>query len=172
MKKVIEKHPVLFIMIGFFIVILIGLFISFLSAEKPKTTESTATEKAEMSEEQTEEPTEKPTENQTEATAQQMVVNEDNYINILNAIILEDFDGLPVTDALIADYSNGYFSGQDVVAIEPILDMCNFNEHTACFNITTTDGVVDSYGVSFTVVDGLLNYINIYYVPSGAEGGV
>ena len=69
-------------------------------------------------------------------------------------------------------YSNEYFNAADVVKISPISDMCNFNEHTACFDITTADGMMDSYGISFTVVNGQINYINIYYVPSGAEGGI
>lgn len=148
---------------------LIGLLFSSLFHKKDEnkketvtTTEAITTELSETSENQTE----------VETTTEQMIVNADNYINTLSEIIVEHFDGLPVTEDLKDKYSNEYFNAADVVKISPISDMCNFNEHTACFDITTADGVVDSYGISFTVVNGQINYINIYYVPSGAEGGI
>ncbi|CCY60560.1 unknown [Clostridium sp. CAG:264] len=169
MKQTIEKHPVIFIMIGFLIIILIGLLFSSLFRKKDEnrketvtTTEVITTELSETSENQAE----------VETTTEQMSVNADNYIQTLSEIIVEHFDGLPVTEDLKDKYSNEYFNAADVVKISPISDMCNFNEHTACFDITTADGVVDSYGISFTVVNGQINYINIYYVPSGAEGGI
>ena len=169
MKQTIEKHPVIFIMIGFLIIILIGLLFSSLFRKKDEnrketvtTTEVITTELSETSENQAE----------VETPTEQMSVNADNYIQTLSEIIVEHFDGLPVTEDLKDKYSNDYLNSADVVKSRTISYMCNFNEFTACLDFTTSDGLVDCYGISFTVVNGQINYINIYYVPSGAEGGI
>ena len=97
MKQTIEKHPVIFIMIGFLIIILIGLLFSSLFRKKDEnrketvtTTEVITTELSETSENQAE----------VETTTEQMSVNADNYIQTLSEIIVEHFDGLPVTEDL------------------------------------------------------------------------
>lgn len=167
MKQTIEKHPVIFLMIGFLIIILIGLLFSSLFRKKDENRKETVTTTEVITTELSE-----ASENQAEVETTTVSVNADNYIKTLSEIIVEHFDGLPVTEDLKDKYSNEYFNAADVVKISPISDMCNFNEHTACFDITTADGVMDSYGISFTVVNGQINYINIYYVPSGAEGGI
>ena len=163
MKK---KLLMLYASVG--IIILVCLICMTLSRKKQNQTESVSTEintdvttesVSEMSTEQ----------DNSESESESITLSEDNYIETIKQIISGQTNSqTPVTKACLASFDSTDLSG--IISISEIPEMCSYADRKACFNITTSSGT-KSYAAGFTIVNGKMNYLEIYYVP-GAEGGV
>lgn len=95
-------------------------------------------------------------------------VTKDNYIEVIKAVILGSYEGLPVTDKLIENYENDAFRSSDIESIEEIPEMCEFSSKSAAFNITVS-GKTLCYGVRFALTyGGEMNFCEVYSIP-GAD---
>jgi hypothetical protein len=163
MKK---KLLILYASVG--IIILVCLICMTLNRKKQNQTEPVSTELntdvttesvSEMSTEQ----------DNSESESESITLSEDNYIETIKQIISGQTNSqTPVTKACLASFDSADLSG--IISISEIPEMCSYAERKACFNITTSSGT-KSYAAGFTIVNGKMNYLEIYYVP-GAEGGV
>lgn len=163
MKK---KLLILYASVG--IIILVCLICMTLNRKKQNQTEPVSTELntdvttesvSEMSTEQ----------DNSESESESITLSEDNYIETMKQIISGQTNSqTPVTKACLASFDSADLSG--IISITEIPEMCSYADHKACFNITTSSGT-KSYAAGFTIVNGKMNYLEIYYVP-GAEGGV
>lgn len=163
MKK---KLLILYASVG--IIILVCLICMTLNRKKQNQTEPVSTELntdvttesvSEMSTEQ----------DNSESESESITLSEDNYIETIKQIISGQTNSqTPVTKACLASFDSADLSG--IISITEILEMCSYADRKACFNITTSSGT-KSYAAGFTIVNGKMNYLEIYYVP-GAEGGV
>lgn len=163
MKK---KLLMLYASVG--IIILVCLICMTLSRKKQNQTEPVSTEintdvttesVSEMSTEQ----------DNSESESENITLSEDNYIETIKQIISGQTNSqTPVTKACLASFDSADLSG--IISITEIPEMCSYADRKACFNITTSSGT-KSYAAGFTIVNGKMNYLEIYYVP-GAEGGV
>lgn len=151
------------------IIILICLVCMTLSRKKQNQMEPVATESntdegtlesiSEMSTEQ----------DDSESESESITLSEDNYIETIKQIISGQTNSqTPVTKECLASFDSADLSG--IISITEIPEMCSYVDRKACFNITTSSGT-KSYAAGFTIVNGKMNYLEIYYVP-GAEGGV
>lgn len=105
----------------------------------------------------------------SESESESITLSEDNYIETIKQIISGQTNSqTPVTKACLASFDSADLSG--IISITEIPEMCSYADRKACFNITTSSGT-KSYAAGFTIVNGKMNYLEIYYVP-GAEGGV
>lgn len=163
MKK---KLLILYASVG--IIILVCLICMTLNRKKQNQTEPVSTELntdvttesvSEMSTEQ----------DNSESKSESITLSEDNYIETIKQIISGQTNSqTPVTKACLASFDSADLSG--IISITEIPEMCSYADRKACFNITTSSGT-KSYAAGFTIVNGKMNYLEIYYVP-GAEGGV
>lgn len=163
MKK---KLLILYASVG--IIILVCLICMTLNRKKQNQTEPVSTEintdvttesVSEMSTEQ----------DNSESESESITLSEDNYIETIKQIISGQTNSqTPVTKACLASFDSADLSG--IISISEIPEMCSYADRKACFNITTSSGT-KSYAAGFTIVNGKMNYLEIYYVP-GAEGGV
>jgi|UniRef100_UPI003FF00C34 hypothetical protein len=163
MKK---KLLILYASVG--IIILVCLICMTLNRKKQNQTEPVSTELntdvttesvSEMSTEQ----------DNSESESESITLSEDNYIETIKQIISGQTNSqTPVTKACLASFDSADLSG--IISITEIPEMCSYADRKACFNITTSSGT-KSYAAGFTIVNGKMNYLEIYYVP-GAEGGV
>lgn len=163
MKK---KLLILYASVG--IIILVCLICMTLNRKKQNQTEPVSTELntdvttesvSEMSTEQ----------DNSESESESITLSEDNYIETMKQIISGQTNSqTPVTKACLASFDSADLSG--IISITEIPEMCSYADRKACFNITTSSGT-KSYAAGFTIVNGKINYLEIYYVP-GAEGGV
>lgn len=163
MKK---KLLILYASVG--IIILVCLICMTLNRKKQNQTEPVSTELntdvttesvSEMSTEQ----------DNSENESESITLSEDNYIETIKQIISGQTNSqTPVTKACLASFDSADLSG--IISITEIPEMCSYADRKACFNITTSSGT-KSYAAGFTIVNGKMNYLEIYYVP-GAEGGV
>lgn len=163
MKK---KLLILYASVG--IIILVCLICMTLNRKKQNQTEPVSTELntdvttesvSEMSTEQ----------DNSESESENNTLSEDNYIETIKQIISGQTNSqTPVTKACLASFDSADLSG--IISITEIPEMCSYADRKACFNITTSSGT-KSYAAGFTIVNGKMNYLEIYYVP-GAEGGV
>lgn len=163
MKK---KLLILYASVG--IIILVCLICMTLNRKKQNQTEPVSTELntdvttesvSEMSTEQ----------DNSESESESITLSEDNYIETIKQIISDQTNSqTPVTKACLASFDSADLSG--IISITEIPEMCSYADRKACFNITTSSGT-KSYAAGFTIVNGKMNYLEIYYVP-GAEGGV
>lgn len=163
MKK---KLLILYASVG--IIILVCLICMTLNRKKQNQTEPVSTELntdvttesvSEMSTEQ----------DNSESESESITLSEDNYIETIKQIISGQTNSqTPVTKACLASFDSADLSG--IISITEIPEMCSYADRKACFNITTSSGT-KSYAAGFTIVNGKINYLEIYYVP-GAEGGV
>lgn len=163
MKK---KLLILYASVG--IIILVCLICMTLNRKKQNQTEPVSTELntdvttesvSEMSTEQ----------DNSESESESITLSEDNYIETIKQIISGQTNSqTPVTKACLASFDSADLSG--IISISEIPEMCSYADRKACFNITTSSGT-KSYAAGFTIVNGKMNYLEIYYVP-GAEGGV
>jgi hypothetical protein len=163
MKK---KLLILYASVG--IIILVCLICMTLNRKKQNQTEPVSTELntdvttesvSEMSTEQ----------DNSESESENITLSEDNYIETIKQIISGQTNSqTPVTKACLASFDSADLSG--IISITEIPEMCSYADRKACFNITTSSGT-KSYAAGFTIVNGKMNYLEIYYVP-GAEGGV
>lgn len=163
MKK---KLLILYASVG--IIILVCLICMTLNRKKQNQTEPVSTELntdvttesvSEMSTEQ----------DNSESESENITLSEDNYIETIKQIISGQTNSqTPVTKACLASFDSADLSG--IISITEIPEMCSYADRKACFNITTSSGT-KSYAAGFTIFNGKMNYLEIYYVP-GAEGGV
>ena len=163
MKK---KLLILYASVG--IIILVCLICMTLNRKKQNQTEPVSTELntdvttesvSEMSTEQ----------DNSESESESITLSEDNYIETIKQIISGQTNSqTPVTKACLASFDSADLSG--IISITEIPELCSYADRKACFNITTSSGT-KSYAAGFTIVNGKMNYLEIYYVP-GAEGGV
>lgn len=163
MKK---KLLILYASVG--IIILVCLICMTLNRKKQNQTEPVSTELntdvttesvSEMSTEQ----------DNSESESESITLSEDNYIETIKQIISGQTNSqTPVTKACLASFDSADLSG--IISITEIPEMCSYADRKACFNITTSSGT-KSYAAGFTIINGKMNYLEIYYVP-GAEGGV
>lgn len=160
----------LIILYGSVLVMFILCF-SLMTVKKKRNTE----EKIEQTESRTELATEAGTDSeysdaeQETSEAVSSLLSEENYIETIKQIISGQTNSqTPVTKACLASFDSADLSG--IISITEIPEMCSYADRKACFNITTSSGT-KSYAAGFTIVNGKMNYLEIYYVP-GAEGGV
>ena len=161
-----KKLLILYASVG--IIILVCLICMTLNRKKQNQTEPVSTELntdvttesvSEMSTEQ----------DNSESESESITLSEDNYIETIKQIISGQTNSqTPVTKACLASFDSADLSG--IISITEIPEMCSYADRKACFNITTSSGT-KSYAAGFTIVNGKMNYLEIYYVP-GAEGGV
>lgn len=151
------------------IIILICLVCMTLSRKKQNQMEPVSTE-SNTDEETMESISEMSTEQENpESESESITLSEDNYIETIKQIISGQTNSqTPVTKACLASFDSADLSG--IISITEIPEMCSYADRKACFNITTSSGT-KSYAAGFTIVNGKMNYLEIYYVP-GAEGGV
>ena len=152
MKK---KLLILYASVG--IIILVCLICMTLNRKKQNQTEPVSTELntdvttesvSEMSTEQ----------DNSESESENITLSEDNYIETIKQIISGQTNSqTPVTKACLASFDSADLSG--IISITEIPEMCSYASGTK------------SYAAGFTIVNGKMNYLEIYYVP-GAEGGV
>lgn len=154
------------------IMILICLLCMYLRQKRQNKTEQT--EQTEQTETSTDIMTESIPATSTEhlipdSEPESIELSEDNYIETIKQIISGQTNSqTPVTKHCLATFDSEGLSG--IISIEEIPEMCSYTDRKACFNITTSSGT-ESYAAGFTIVDGKMDYLEIYYVP-GAEGGV
>jgi hypothetical protein len=163
------KHPFAVLSIVMAVVLIVAIVISLLiNHSQPDNTEAT-TEKTEDIRDVAEEPTEEITEESQTFSESDKIDNltEENYTDcIIKFILNPDDTSIPVTDSCRQTYENNLFNPVDVIDISPVESMCNFENKEVCLYVTINEDV-ETYGVVYTVVDGLINYIGIYYVPGG-----
>lgn len=162
------KKKLLILYASVCIIILVCLICMTLNRKKQNQTEPVSTELntdvttesvSEMSTEQ----------DNSESESESITLSEDNYIETIKQIISGQTNSqTPVTKACLASFDSADLSG--IISITEIPEMCSYADRKACFNITTSSGT-KSYAAGFTIVNGKMNYLEIYYVP-GAEGGV
>lgn len=162
------KKKLLILYASVVIIILVCLICMTLNRKKQNQTEPVSTELntdvttesvSEMSTEQ----------DNSESESESITLSEDNYIETIKQIISGQTNSqTPVTKACLASFDSADLSG--IISITEIPEMCSYADRKACFNITTSSGT-KSYAAGFTIVNGKMNYLEIYYVP-GAEGGV
>lgn len=150
------------------IIILVCLICMTLSRKKQNQTEPVSTES--NTDVTTESVSEMSTEQENpESESESITLSEDNYIETIKQIISGQTNSqTPVTKECLASFDSADLS--EIISISEISEMCSYADRKACFNITTSSGT-KSYAAGFTIVNGKMNYLEIYYVP-GAEGGV
>jgi hypothetical protein len=160
----------LIILYGSVLVMFILCF-SLMTVKKKRNTE----EKIEQTESRTELATEAGTDSeysdaeQETSEAVSSLLSEENYIETIKQVITGQInDQTPVSKQCLDTFDPAGLT--DIISIEEIPEMCSYSDRKACFNITTEAGT-QSYAAGFTIVNGKMNYLEIYYVP-GAEGGV
>lgn len=165
MKK---KLLILYASVG--IIILVCLICMTLNRKKQNQTEPVSTElNTDVTTESVSEMSTEQDNSESESESESITLSEDNYIETIKQIISGQTNSqTPVTKACLASFDSADLSG--IISITEIPEMCSYADRKACFNITTSSGT-KSYAAGFTIVNGKMNYLEIYYVP-GAEGGV